>query len=65
MIRRTAATMAEASMGPGTATRLLGHSGPAVTELYLDRSRLPGNDIANRIPRPIAPKAASGKEGAA
>ncbi len=64
-IRRTAATMAEASMGPGTATRLLGHSGPAVTELYLDRSRLPGNDIANRIPRPVAPKTAGGKEGAA
>lgn len=51
-IRRTTATLVEATYGAGTATRILGHSTPGVTAAYLDTTKLPGNDIALRMPRP-------------
>lgn len=50
-IRRTTATLIEAA--GGNATKLLGHSSRQVTEAhYLDSSKLPGFDIAAKLPRP-------------
>jgi integrase len=54
-IRRTTATLVEQTYGAGTATRVLGHSSPGVTAAYLDTTKLPGNDIALRMPRPTKP----------
>lgn len=51
-IRKTTATMAELHIGPGTATKLLGHSSAAITEKYIDRAQLPEAEMASKFPRP-------------
>ena len=53
-IRRTTATLCEIHVGPGSATKQLGHSNTRVTEKYLDPAQLPETDITAKIPRPVA-----------
>ncbi len=54
-LRRTSATLAELSAGPGAATIHLGHRDKSVTELYLDQTMLPARQIAQLLPRPSVP----------
>jgi hypothetical protein len=51
-VRRTTATLCEIHVGPGSATKQLGHSSARVTEKYIDPAQLPETDITAKIPRP-------------
>jgi len=51
-LRRTSATQTEIALGPGTATRHLGHSSPKVTANYIDTSFIPELQVGPQLARP-------------
>ena len=49
-IRRSVGTAAAVAQGVGSAQAILGHSSLAMTERYIDRSKLPGHDYSTVLP---------------
>jgi integrase len=56
-IRKTSASMIEATVGDGAATKWLGHTKRSVTEdYYLDPALLPNTNLTASLPRPALRK---------